>query len=85
MDKKYKKEGFRLPEGYLEGLTDRILERVAEDTSDLPDKEGFAVPEGYFDSLNERVRTNIAPGEDPKVVRLNPWKKYYLVAASIAA
>jgi len=85
MDKKYKKEGFRLPEGYLEGLTDRILERVAEDTSDLPDKEGFAVPEGYFDSLNERVRTNITPGDDPKVVRLKPWKKYYLVAASIAA
>ncbi|NNL83979.1 MAG: hypothetical protein HKP28_11370, partial [Winogradskyella sp.] len=51
MDKKYKKEGFKLPEGYFEGLTDRILERVAEDTSDLPQKEGFTVPEGYFDSL----------------------------------
>ncbi|MBT8322251.1 MAG: hypothetical protein KJO94_02125 [Eudoraea sp.] len=85
MDKKYKKEGFKLPEGYFEGLTDRILERVAEDTSDLPEKEGFTVPEGYFDSLNERVRAKTFPGEDPKVVRLNPWKKYYFVAASIAA
>ncbi|MBT8204708.1 MAG: hypothetical protein KJO20_04975 [Eudoraea sp.] len=85
MDKKYKKEGFKLPEGYFEGLTDRILERVAEDTSDLPQKEGFTVPEGYFDSLNERVRANTSSGEDPKVVRLNPWKKYYFVAASIAA
>ncbi|MBT8312424.1 MAG: hypothetical protein HKP23_06290, partial [Flavobacteriaceae bacterium] len=72
MDKKYKKEGFKLPEGYFEGLTDRILERVAEDTSDLPEKEGFTVPEGYFDSLNERVRAKTFPGEDPKVVRLNP-------------
>ena len=85
MDKKYKKEGFKLPDGYFEGLTDRILEKVAEDTSSLPKKEGFKVPEGYFDSLNERVSTNIAPDEDTKVIRLNPWKKYYFVAASIAA
>ncbi len=85
MDKKYKKEGFKLPEGYFEGLTDRILEGIAEDTSKLPDKEGFAVPEGYFDSLDERVRKAISPDEDSKVVRLNPWKKYYFVAASIAA
>ncbi len=85
MDKKYKKEGFKLPEGYFEGLTDRILEGIEEDTSKLPDKEGFAVPEGYFDSLDERVRKAISPDEDSKVVRLNPWKKYYFVAASIAA
>ena len=74
-----------MPEGYFEGLTDRILEKVAEDTSGLPEKEGFTVPEGYFDSLNERLQDSISQDEDPKVVRLNPWKKYYLVAASIAA
>ncbi len=85
MDKKYKKEGFKVPEGYLEGLTDRILNRVKEEAPDLPKEEGFNLPEGYFDSLNERVQNRLSEEKNPKVIRLNPWKKYYFVAASIAA
>ena len=85
MDKKYKKEGFKVPEGYFEGLTDRILDRVKEKAPDLPKEEGFTLPEGYFDSLNERVQKRLSDSENPGVIRMNPWKKYYFVAASIAA
>lgn len=85
MDKKYKKEGFKVPDGYFEGLNQRLLNRLDQDNGDLPGDDGFAVPEGYFDSLQDKLSSKIESSEDTKVIRLNPWKKYYLVAASIAA
>jgi len=85
MDKKYKKEGFKVPDGYFEGLNKRLMDRLDEENLGLPENDGFAVPEGYFDSLQDKLSSHIGASQENKVIRLNPWKKYYLVAASIAA
>ena len=85
MDKKYKKEGFKVPDGYFEGLNQRLLNRLDKDDLDLPEDDGFAIPEGYFDGLHDKLSSRIGSPQENKVIKLNPWKKYYLVAASVAA
>ena len=85
MDKKYKKEGYRVPEGYFEGLNKRLQDSLDQDALNLPKGDGFTVPEGYFDKLNDELSSRILSTEQPKVIKFKPWKKYYLVAASIAA
>jgi len=85
MDKKYKKEGFTVPDGYFEGLNKRLQGRLDEDDLVLPKEDGFAVPDGYFDSLQDKLNSRLGEAEESRVIKLNPWKKYYLVAASVAA
>ena len=85
MDKKYKKEGFRVPDGYFEGLNKRLQDRLDQEAVDLPKDDGFKVPDGYFDSLQDKLNARLEIAEEPKVIKLKPWKKYYFVAASVAA
>lgn len=84
MDKKYKKEGFNVPEGYFDSLSKRLMNQMKEEKQGLPNKEGFGVPEGYFENFNDRLKERMDL-EGPKVVQLNPLRKFYFVAASIAA
>ncbi len=84
MGKISKEDGFKVPEGYLEGLTDRILDRLKDESPDLPQKDGFEVPEGYFESLNKKVLGQVK-GDDTKVIRLQPYRKWFFTAASVAA
>ena len=78
MDKKYKKEGFQVPEGYFEGLSQRVLNRLEEEGNALPKDEGFSVPEGYFEGLEEKLRSRVESKDEPRVIRMKPWKKYFL-------
>ena len=84
MGKISKNDGFKTPDGYFEGLTDRILDKMKNESEDLPKTEGFQVPEGYFDSLNKEILSNLDQPE-PKVVKLYPYKKLIYTAVSIAA
>ena len=85
MNKKYKKEDFKTPEGYFEGLTDKLLDKLSEEeTAVFPKKDGFKVPEGYFDTLNQNIKKKLN-AEETKVINLRSYKKFYYVAASIAA
>jgi len=84
MDKKYKKEDFKIPEGYLDGFTDKMKRRWSKEALDRPQKEGFKVPEGYFEDLNEKIAQKVGDKET-KVVKLRPYRKYYYAVASIAA
>ena len=84
MGKKIKNSGFKTPEGYFEGFTDDLLNKMSKETTSLPNKDGFKVPEGYFDNLNKTVLEKITEKES-KVIRLNSYKKYLYVAASVAA
>lgn len=84
MDKKHKKQDFKTPEGYFDSFTERMRQKLSEEGGHLPAKDGFKVPKGYFENLNERIVQKIQDGET-KVIKLNPYKKYYYVAASIAA
>jgi len=84
MGKKIKNSGFKTPKGYFEGFTDDLLDKMSKETSSLPNEDGFAVPEGYFDNLNKKVLDKVTEKES-KVIRLKPYRKYFYVAASVAA
>ena len=79
-----KNKGFKTPEGYFEGLTDKIMDKLSEEERSIPENEGFGVPENYFESLNERIKDRLEPKET-KVVQLHSYRKYWVAAASIAA
>ncbi|WP_299536124.1 hypothetical protein [Ulvibacterium sp.] len=84
MDKKYKKQDFKTPEGYLDHFTERMRQKLSEEEIHLPEQDGFEVPKDYFENLNEKIVQKIQDNET-KVVKLNPYKKYFYAAASIAA
>ena len=79
-----KHKGFKTPEGYFEGLTGKIMDKLSEEERPIPENEGFGVPEHYFDSLNERIKDRLEPKET-KVVQLHSYRRYWIAAASIAA
>jgi len=84
MGKKRKNSGFKTPEGYLEGFTDDLLNKMSKEASSLPARDGFKVPEGYFDNLNKEVLEKVTEKET-KVISLKAYKKYFYAAASVAA
>lgn len=84
MNKSYKNNGFKTPEGYFEDLKDKLLDKISEEDSLLPKGDGFIVPDDYFNTLKQKIANKIT-SEEAKVIRLNPYRKYYFAAASIAA
>src|SRR5690606_15846478 len=89
MKKINKNPGFKLPENYLEGFTEKILDKVAQNGGDSKAKqfsngEGFTVPEGYFENLNQKILERLN-NKETKVIALRPYKKLYYTAAAVAA
>lgn len=84
MEESNKNNPFKTPEGYFESLNERLLDKLNEDKFDLPQEDGFTIPENYFDGLKKSVQEKIERPET-KVIRLRSYRKYYLVAASVAA
>jgi hypothetical protein len=84
MNKSDKNKGFKTPEGYFEGLTDKLMGKLSEEDSVLPEQDGFEVPEDYFETLNEKIISKI-DRKETKVVQLNSYRKFYFAAASVAA
>ena len=54
--------GFKVPEGYFDGVEASILQKL--DESKLPETAGFKTPEGYFDSLEHRFIDAIHSSEE---------------------
>ncbi|MEX0275802.1 MAG: hypothetical protein AB3N16_15635 [Flavobacteriaceae bacterium] len=83
-----KEHNFRTPKGYFEGLDERLKARLAQemDASEeaIPKTDGFGVPQGYFGTLEDTIMEKL-DGAQPKVVQLTIHKRYYYVAASLAA
>ena len=80
---------FKTPEGYFEGFTDRLLQRIAaakDDPSDslLPKSDGFSVPDHYFDELNSKLQSRLDRSES-RVIALNPRRHYLYYAAAVVA
>jgi len=90
MNRKKNKKNFKTPEGYFEGFSDRLLDRMSDikdnqESSLLPKSDGFKLPDGYFDSLNKNIQEKLND-DIPKVIALNKRRKfYYYVAAAVAA
>ena len=79
-----KKDGFKTPEGYFEGFHERLRSQLETAPSNVPKESGFKVPEAYFDGLHKNIQEKLNQDE-PKVVKLRAYRKYYFAAASIAA
>ncbi len=84
MGKISKKEGFKIPEGYFEGLSEEIMSKLDAGSLDLPKSDGFTAPDGYFDSLGKEVLAK-EQTDEIRVIRLKPYKKLFFAAASVAA
>ncbi len=84
MKEKDKHSGFKTPEGYFEGLSDSLLDKLKGESTIIPKNEGFEVPEGYFEGLNQNILSNLKE-EESKVIPLNPYRKYYFTAIAVAA
>ncbi|AGC75235.1 hypothetical protein LX97_02390 [Nonlabens dokdonensis] len=63
----HNKAGFQIPDGYLEQLTDRVLENV--EVKESNNHAGFKVPEDYFEKLEDKLMSHLE--EEPKVIPLN--------------
>lgn len=85
MKKEHKNNAFKTPENYFEGFNDRLLDRLKEGGSAFPKEDGLKVPEDYFDTLNEKITDKLHQNSSPKVISLQPYRKYYLAAAAVAA
>ncbi|QWX85522.1 hypothetical protein H0I23_07750 [Cellulophaga sp. HaHaR_3_176] len=75
---------FKVPEGYFDSFTDKLINNLQEEATNIPKNEGFKIPEGYFDTLNKEIKQKLKVKE-PKVIALKSYKKYYYAAASIVA
>ncbi|NJB72064.1 hypothetical protein GGR42_002555 [Saonia flava] len=86
MKKANKNSGFKTPEGYFESLPAKLLSKISNEEVTLPNSDvqhdGFRVPQSYFENLTQDILEKVDKKET-KVVSL--YKKYYYVAASIAA
>lgn len=84
MDKLSENNNFKVPEGYFESLSDKIMVSIAQEETSYAQGKGFKVPEDYFVSLNSKILQKLEEGET-KVISLKSYKKYYYMAASVAA
>lgn len=75
---------FKVPEGYFDNFTANLLANLAEEEAITPKNDGFKVPDGYFETFNVTLEHKLEHNE-PKVIALKAYKKYYYAAASIAA
>ena len=79
-----KKNSFKTPPGYFEGLSDRILNELdARDQKRIPNKEGFTVPENYFDQVEKDILAKTLQKETP-VIPLKNYRSFLYAAAAIA-
>ena len=80
---------FKTPEGYFEGFTDKLMDRISTQKDNQRDplsskSGGFIVPDAYFEGLNSKILKKLDQDET-KVIPLNPRAKYLYYAAAIAA
>ncbi len=79
-----KSKNFKTPEGYLEGFTGKLMDKIAMRESGMSKERPFKVPEGYFKSFNKKIaRETIS--KQTRVIPLHPYRRHLLVAASVAA
>jgi len=69
--------GFKVPCGYFDQLTDRVLENTQD--QELQDHAGFKMPEDYLVSLEDRVMSRL--GQETRVIPL-PVSKTKTMALS---
>lgn len=84
MKKTDNNNNFKAPEGYFDSLSDQIFLKMEREKINYNEGSDFGVPKGYFDALTDKVLAKLKVDER-KTVLIGPLKKYYYIAASIAA
>ena len=79
-----KKSHFKLPEGYFQGFTDRIMDRISKEDTVLPKTDGFTMTKGYLDNFDLKIPQEIEEKET-KVISLPSRKKWYSASVAVAA
>lgn len=80
---------FTTPEGYFDNFNERLFARIEAESDNepntdfLPKSDGFSVPKQYFEQVQRKLLHNTSINTEVKVIQLNPFKKYYAVAAAI--
>jgi len=82
--KEAKENKFTTPTGYFDNFNARLMDKIVKEESLIPKNDGFGVPDNYFTSLNAQLSKKLNT-EEPKVISLKLYKKFYYAAASIAA
>jgi hypothetical protein len=81
-----KETGFRVPEGYFDGISDKVFNTIHfNDVSELPKNDGFKVPEGYFESVENAVESHLKNDESGTVIPFNYKKTLYYISGIAAA
>lgn len=78
-----KNNPFKTPKSYFDNFRDKLMSKLNEEKLELPKEDGFKLPKGYFDGLHGKIVQKLS--DEPKVVQLHSYRKYYLIAASVAA
>jgi len=83
-----KKHPFQVEAGYFNGLSERIMNAIDAEESDLKfnlhlKKSPFTVPDGYFDNLSSKIEAKLR--EEQKEVKFyqRPLSRWLAVAASL--
>lgn len=59
--------GFKVPDGYFDKLTDRVLENIPNDVE--VEHAGFKIPKDYLGTLEDRIMSQVK--EESKVIPLH--------------
>lgn len=92
----FKQEKPGVPAGYFENLSDSILLKIKDGTSDeleerfsllddLKNKNVFTVPTGYFNELSEQIIAKTRLKEPAKVISIGGYKWWKYAAAAMIA
>ncbi|PIB27778.1 hypothetical protein [Maribacter sp. 4G9] len=80
------KNPFHIPKGYFNSFEDKLKDRIFKEESPIPKNDGFSVPDSYFEQLQTQLMAMVEEDKSsPKVIPLYPFKKFLVIAASIAA
>ncbi|GGG47650.1 hypothetical protein GCM10011414_16710 [Croceivirga lutea] len=80
---------FTTPEGYFDNFNERLFARIEAESDNepntdfLPKTDGLSVPQNYFEQVQPKILHKTLNNKESKVIQLNPFKKYYAVAAAI--
>ena len=78
------KNPFNIPKDYFNSFEDKLKDRIFKEDSPIPKNDGFGIPESYFEQLQAQLTAKVEEKSSAKVIPLYSYKKFLVIAASIA-
>ena len=83
MKKHTNKNPFKTPKNYFDSFEGKLMDKLHKEESTIPKSDGFSVPDNYFNTLQDKLNDKLK--DEGKVIQLRSYKRYYAIAAAIAA